>query len=70
MGIGRVLSRINGKGYRAYRELQGASEVVDGVKVSIVRVQSDPFAPPSVARLETSLPTSLPKWALGEPIPL
>jgi hypothetical protein len=70
MSIGRVLSRINGKGYRAYRELQGASEIVDGVRVRVVRVQSDPFAPPSVARLEASLPPSLPEWALEEPVPL
>ena len=70
MGIDRVLSRINGKGYRAYRELQGASEVVDNVRVTIIRVQSDPFAPPSVARLEADLPPSLPEWALGEPVPL
>jgi len=51
-GISTVLRRIEGRGYKAYKDLAGASEEVDGVRVTVVRVQGDPFAPPSVVRLE------------------
>ncbi len=50
--ISEVLRRIDGRGYKAYKDLARASEEVDGVKVAVVRVQGDPFAPPSVVRLE------------------
>jgi predicted ABC-class ATPase len=52
--ISAILDAISGRSYGAYRELLGAREVVDGVEVSIVRVQPDPYAPPSVARLEAA----------------
>ncbi len=50
--ISAVLSRIDGRGYGAYRELKGARERVDGIEVTVVRVQADPYAPPSVVKLE------------------
>ncbi len=55
--IGRTLRRINGRGYKAYRELLGREETVDGVSVRVTRVQGDPFAPPSVVEVRTSLPS-------------
>ncbi len=54
--ISRVLQRIDGRGYKAYKDLLGAGEEVDGVRVTVVRVQGDPFAPPSVVRLEAYMP--------------
>ncbi len=69
MDLGGVLRRIDGRGYKAYRRLLGVSEVIDGIKLTITRVQGDPFAPPSVVRVETSL-RGLPGWALGEPVAL
>ena len=50
--ISRVLSRIDGRGYKAYKDLTGAEEWVGDVLVRVVRVQGDPFAPPSVVLLE------------------
>ncbi len=46
--ISRVLSRIDGRGYKAYKDLTGAVERVGEVRLRVVRVQGDPFAPPSV----------------------
>ncbi len=64
--IERVLREIDGRGYGAYRRLVGARQVVDGVAVEVVRVQGDPYAPPSVARVELVLDG--PSWALRHPV--
>lgn len=68
--IERVLARIDGKGYKAYKDLVGASQRVDvdgfQVKVTIVRVQGDPYAPPSIARLEAHV--KAPVWSRRAPI--
>ncbi|GAB6147555.1 ABC-ATPase domain-containing protein [Stetteria hydrogenophila] len=48
--------------------MRGAEEVVDGVKLRVVRVQGDPFAPPSVVRVETQWRG--PRGALEYPVPL
>jgi predicted ABC-class ATPase len=67
--IRETLRRIDGRGYKAYRELRGACARVDGLLVRVARVQGDPFAPPSVVRVEA--PASvLPGWALEYPVPL
>lgn len=68
--IERILTRIDGKGYKAYKDLVGSSQRVDvdrlEVKVTIVRVQGDPFAPPSVIRLEAYV--RAPRWNRRAPI--
>jgi predicted ABC-class ATPase len=61
--ISRVLERISGRGYKAYRDLLGAEERVRGLLVRVTRVQGDPFAPPSVARVEARV--RLPGYAVG-----
>jgi len=66
MSLLRILRRIDGKGYKAYRELEDVCERVAGYKLCVVRVQGDPFAPPSVVRIEGRL--EAPKWALGAPV--
>ncbi len=53
--ISDVLARIDGRGYKAYRDLEGRSERVAGVTVRVVRVQGDPFAPPSIVSLEANV---------------
>jgi predicted ABC-class ATPase len=42
-----LLRRLDGRGYRAYRELEGAWSLARGVELSIDHVQGDPFAAPS-----------------------
>jgi predicted ABC-class ATPase len=59
----RTLSRIDGRGYKAYREIRGAFDF-GPVALHVDHVQGDPFAAPSklrirVAQAEAQLPTSL-----------
>lgn len=61
-----MLRVIDGRGYKAYRELRGAEERVRGLLIRVVRVQGDPFAPPSVVRIEAR--PGLPRWALEHPV--
>ena len=49
----RLLRRIDRRGYKAYREIEGAYSVGE-FTLFIDRVQSDPFAPPSKVRLRIS----------------
>ncbi len=46
----RLLARIDGRGYGAYRELRGPW-ALDGAVLCVDRVQGDPFAAPSRVRL-------------------
>ncbi len=48
--LGSDLKRIDGKGYRAYKDIQGEYEM-DGYRLSIDHVQGDPFAAPSRVRV-------------------
>src|SRR5918994_370624 len=47
-----TLDRIDRKGYRAYKDLQGTYDL-GTFSLSIDRVQRDPFAPPSLIRVRT-----------------
>lgn len=49
----QTLQRINGKGYKAYKEIQGTYRG-DGFVLHIDHVQGDPFASPSRIRVEMS----------------
>jgi predicted ABC-class ATPase len=53
--LARLLSRLDGAGYAGYRQLSGAWEF-QPFALRVVRVQPDPFAPPS--RLEVVLPAA------------
>ncbi|BAN90603.1 ABC-ATPase domain-containing protein [Aeropyrum camini] len=48
VSIESVLRRIDRRGYKAYKDLAGASEDLGRMEVRVSRVQGDPFAPPSV----------------------
>lgn len=52
-----TISRIDGKGYKAYKDIQGVYEYPDGGQLFIDYVQGDPFASPS--RLRYRLPMKL-----------
>ncbi len=55
-----LLTSINGKGYKAYKELKGSYQF-DGFRLTIDHVQGDPFAQPSRITLQrTSEELSLP----------
>ena len=47
----RTLLRIDGRGYRAYKDLQGGRFEFDGFRLAIDHVQGDPYAAPSRARV-------------------
>jgi len=48
-----ILNRIDGRGYKAYKDLQGSYDV-EGVEIHVDHVQGDPFAAPS--RIRVRLP--------------
>lgn len=66
--ISEVLRRIDGRGFKAYKALKGASEDLGRLRVRVVKVQGDPFAPPSVVRVET--PWRGPREYLRYPVAL
>ena len=55
MDLERTLRRLDGKGYKSYKELLGAKYEVGGLRFKITKVQGDPFAPPSVVEASASL---------------
>ncbi|ACB84865.1 ABC-ATPase domain-containing protein [Natranaerobius thermophilus] len=55
-----TLSRIDGKGYKAYKDIQGMYKYPDGGELYIDYVQGDPFASPS--RLRFRVPMELAKF--------
>jgi predicted ABC-class ATPase len=59
----RVLSRIDGRGYKAYREIAG-EYAFSGFSLHIDHVQGDPFASPSRVRVR------VPQAEAGLPVPL
>jgi len=52
-----TLRRINGRGYRAYRDIEGSYEL-PSFSLHIDHVQGDPFAAPSRVRLALPRPTT------------
>jgi predicted ABC-class ATPase len=48
--LSEILQRIDGRGYKAYRDIQGAHALGD-LSLHVDRVQGDPFAAPSKVRL-------------------
>ena len=53
-----LLRRIDGRGYRAYKELQHGSYQLHGCQLFIDHVQGDPFAAPSRMRLRVPMETA------------
>ncbi len=64
--IKSILEEIDGRGYKAYRKLTGASETVKNIRVEVVKVQGDPYAPPSIVKATTRL--NLPSWCRGREV--
>ena len=61
----RRLARLDGRGYKAYKSLQGAYDLGDFV-LHLVHVQGDPFATPS--RVHVWIPqryAGFPEWSYG-----
>jgi len=55
------LKKIDGRGYKSYKELQGMTYKSRGLLFKIVRVQGDPFAPPSVVEVSAPLKVEEPR---------
>ena len=49
--LAQILARLDGKGYKAYKELQDKKIYKDNISVRLTHVQGDPFATPSVAEI-------------------
>ncbi|UXD21322.1 ABC transporter ATPase [Ignicoccus pacificus DSM 13166] len=54
MELEKVLGRIDGRGYKAYKDLKGLRWKVRNFEFTFKKIQGDPFAPPSV--VEVRLP--------------
>ncbi len=52
--LAEILERIDGRGYRAYRDIRGAFDFA-GARLYIDHVQSDPFAAPSKLRFRVPM---------------
>lgn len=48
----QLLHSIDGAGYGAYKRLRGSYDLGGGLRLHVDRVQSDPFAPPSMIQVE------------------
>ena len=53
--IKAILSRINGKGYKSYRDLEGSYSLAPGLVFYLDHAQGDPFAAPSRVRLRLDM---------------
>jgi len=53
--IRSILSRINGKGYKAYKDLEGRYTLKPGLTFFLDHAQGDPFASPSRVRLRLDM---------------
>jgi len=51
----RELGRIDGRGYKAYKEIKGQYDLGDALTLIIDHVQGDPFAAPSRVRVRVSM---------------
>ena len=56
----KILKKIDRRGYKAYKEIQGAVWKVKNITFKMLKVQSDPFAPPSIVLVRAMLQTSDP----------
>ena len=52
--LGNLLKSIDGKGYKAYKEISGKYKIKD-LELEILNVQGDPFASPTLFELTISL---------------
>lgn len=52
--LSRTLRRIDGRGYKAYRDILGEYDM-EGFTLKVDHVQSDPFAPPSRMRVSMNI---------------
>ncbi len=48
----RILERVDGRGYGAYKDLRGKTFTFPFFRLTVERVQADPYAPPSWIRVE------------------
>jgi len=66
-GLRALLRRIDGRGYKAYKDLKGGYALA-GFELHVDHVQGDPFAAPSRLRADVPAETAgLPAWALASP---
>ena len=53
--LGSLLQRLDGAGYGSYKQLRGTHRLTDQLELSVDRVQSDPYAPPSLIQVHVPL---------------
>lgn len=53
--LGSLLQRLDGAGYGSYKQLRGTHRLTEQFELSVDRVQSDPYAPPSLIQVHIPL---------------
>jgi len=56
-----ILRKIDGRGYKAYKELLGKREIIGDYRLEFLRIQGDPFATPSV--ISVQVPFEIPEFS-------
>jgi predicted ABC-class ATPase len=56
--LDELLARIDGRGYKAYKDIRGGYALGDGVELHVDHVQGDPFAAPSKLRVRIAMTTA------------
>jgi predicted ABC-class ATPase len=57
--LSALLNRLDGKGYKAYRDIQGAWQF-NGFTLIVDHCQGDPYAAPSRLRVQVRMPPTQP----------
>src|SRR5690625_7541547 len=55
MTLAKLLIQLDGSGYGTYKRISGTHRVTENIELTVDRVQSDPFAPPSLIQVRVPL---------------
>ncbi len=67
--LSSILKRINRKGYKAYKDIEGIYTLGGGILLEVLHAQGDPFASPSKIRIKIPIEkTSFPRELFNSPV--
>src|SRR5690625_4664411 len=55
MTLAKLLIQLDGSGYGTYKRISGTHQLTENIELTVDRVQSDPFAPPSLIQVRVPL---------------
>ena len=67
--LSSILRRINRRGYKAYKDIEGVYSLGGGILLEVLHAQGDPFASPSKLRIKIPIEkTGFPKELFNSPV--